>query len=184
MASRGIKPCYQLCRVWLLIFSLSMLSLAVLPSKPTLKQWHRQTSELKESAENAFDSCPIHVKCLAGNSQWMTDKLEFVLRFNIDLNKVRTIYDSRNQSALIPTTEHCSLHYILSSYDTNWSDVYEYVNYKIQKFIVRRTFQTALINVIEWSPLSFPTRSLSMIPKSKNARAHPTKAKFRKIDFP
>jgi hypothetical protein len=87
----------------------------------------------------------------------MTDKLRFVLAFYIDLNKVRTIYDGSNQSALIPTTEYCSLHYILSSYDTTWKEVEDYANYKIQKFVVRRTFQTALINVVEWSPLSKTT---------------------------
>jgi hypothetical protein len=136
-----------------------MLSLAVSQSKPTLKQWHRPKSELQESAEHAFQSCHIHIKCLPGNTQWMTDKLRFILRVHIDPNNVRTVYDSRNQSALIPTTEHCSFHYILSSYDTVWKEVSEYIKYNIRNFMFRRTFQTAVINVVDWSPLSHPTIS-------------------------
>jgi hypothetical protein len=157
MESSGIAKCCPLWRVLLSILCFSMFTLVVSPSKPTLKQWHRPTSELQESAEHAFHSCHIHIKCLTGNSQWMTDKLRFILGFHIDLSKVRTIYDSSNQSELIPTTEHCSLHYILSLYDTTWKEVHEYVNYKIPKFMDRRTFQTALINVVEWSPLAKPT---------------------------
>jgi hypothetical protein len=133
-----------------------MLPPEVRSSKPTLKLWHGPTSQLHESPELAFDNCHIHLKCFTEKSLWMTDKLDRMLKSYIGLNKVRTIYDSSNQSALIPTTERCSLHYLLQSNTSTWEETYDYMNYRIQDFIVRRTFQTALIHVMEGSPLSLP----------------------------
>jgi hypothetical protein len=137
---------------WLLIWS--MLNSTVHSSKPTLHLWHRPTSKLQKSQELVLSSCIVHIKCLTENSLWMTDKLEWMLKDSIDLNKVRTIYTSDNQSALIPTTERCSLHYLLQSNSSVWRETYDYMNFKIQKFIVRRTFQTALIHVMDRFPLS------------------------------
>jgi hypothetical protein len=39
----------------------------------------------------------------------MKDKLQWILEHYVGPNNVRTIYDSENQSALIPTTERCRL---------------------------------------------------------------------------
>jgi hypothetical protein len=136
-----------------------MLTPAVLSSKPTLKVWHAPTRQLQESHVHAFRMCHVHIKCVTENSLWMTDKLDRMLKSFIGLNKVRTIYNSGNQSALIPTTERCSLHYLLQSNNSKWEETYDYMNYRIQDFVVRRTFQTALIHVMEGSPLSLPVNA-------------------------
>jgi hypothetical protein len=155
MASKGNTDYCSLWSIWILTLSSSMLTPAVLSSKPTLKLWHVPTSQLQESHVHAFRMCHVHIKCFTENSLWMTDKLDRMLKSFIGLNKVRTIYDSGNQSALIPTTERCSLHYLLQSNNSKWKETYDYMNLKIEDFIIRRTFQTALIHMMEGSPLSF-----------------------------
>jgi hypothetical protein len=147
--SRGIA---NRCVLWLLI--LSILSPTVCSRKPTLHLWHRPTCKLQKSHGLVFSSCHVHIRCLTENSLWMTDKLDWMLKNSIGLNKVRTIYGSDNHSALIPTTERCSLHYLLQSNSSVWRETYDYISFKIRKFIVRRTFQIALIHVMERSPLS------------------------------
>jgi hypothetical protein len=145
------------------VFYTALLSLISLSStsgvssparKPTLKLWHRPPSELNKSYQKTFLSCHVHIKCFTEKSLWMTDKLQWVLQHYVGPNNVRTIYDSDNQSALIPTTERCSLHYFLMSQNTIWREVYVYMYEKIFEFTIRKTFQTALIHVLEGSPLN------------------------------
>jgi F0F1-type ATP synthase membrane subunit a len=137
-----------------MVIDLSMLSPTVRSSKPTFHLWHRPKCKLQKSHGLVFSSCHVHFKCLTENSLWMTDKLDWMLKNSIGLNKVRTIYGSDNQSALIPTTERCSLNYLLQSNSSIWRETYDYMRFKIRKFIVRRTVQIALIHVMERFPLS------------------------------
>jgi hypothetical protein len=154
MVSRGIA---QRCPLWcvpLLILYTSLLTPAVPSSEPTLKQWYRTGSEVIESEDHAFPSCYVHIKCFTEKSFWMTDKLDQLLKSYIDPNQVRTIYDSGNQSELIPVNERCSLHYLLQSNNSRWKETFHYMKFKIPNFVGRRTFQTALIHVIEGCPSS------------------------------
>jgi hypothetical protein len=89
----------------------------------------------------------------------MTEKLQWILERYVGPYHVRTIYDSDNQSVLIPTTERCSLHYFLMSQNTVWMEVYVYMYDKIPEFMIRKKFQTALIHVLEGSPLNIRTES-------------------------
>jgi hypothetical protein len=150
------------------VFFTALLSLISLPltsevsspvTKPTLKLWHQPTSELNKSYQKTFLSCQVHIKCFTAKSFWMTEKLQWILECYVGPNNVRTIYDSDNQSVLIPTTKRCSLHYFLMSQNTVWMEVYVYMYDKIPEFMIRKTFQTALIHVLERSPLNIHTKS-------------------------
>jgi hypothetical protein len=136
----------------------SFLVSTVSCNSPTLKFWHRPTSELQETHENTIRSCHVHIKCFTEKSIRMTDKLDWTLKHYIGLHQLRTIYDSgNNHSALIPTTERCSLHFLLLSFHSTWQETYGYIDHKIQDFIFRRRYQTALIHVREGSPLTIYT---------------------------
>jgi hypothetical protein len=159
MVSRKIARRCPICSVSLLILYLSILTPAVRSSDQTLKQWHRPRSDLQQSYEHTFRNCYVHIKCLTEKSLWMTDRLDQTLKSYIGQNRVRTIYDNGNQSELIPISERCSLHYLLRSYNSGWRETYDYMNFKIPNFIARRTFQTALIHVIDGCPLSLPVNA-------------------------
>jgi hypothetical protein len=136
-------------------FTIPIISTSsVNPKEPTLKIWHRPTSTIQESNDRTFHSCHVHIKCFSEKSLWMTDNLDRSLNHFIDMNKVRTIYDSENQSILNPTTERCSLHYFLRSPKTMAFEIADYMAYTIPKFVGRRMSQTAIIHVMELSPLN------------------------------
>jgi hypothetical protein len=137
-----------------------MLTHAVRTSDQRLKQWHRPRGDLQQSYEDIFRSCYVHIKCLTEKSLWMTDRLDQTLKSYISQNQVRTIYDSGNQSELIPVNERCSLHYLIQAYKSGWKETFDYMKFKIQNFVGRRMFQTALIHVIEGCPLSLHINAL------------------------
>jgi hypothetical protein len=87
----------------------------------------------------------------------MTDKLDWTLRSMMNPGMVRTVYGSDNQTALIPTTERCSHHYLLLHPNTV-HELHAYFEQTIINFTIRSSSQAAFILVIDGTPPFWTTQ--------------------------
>jgi hypothetical protein len=120
------------------------------PRTPIVKEWIRPTPVSIELSSTIFE-CTAHIKCFTEKSHYMTDKLDWTLSSMMNHAMVRTVYNSDNQTSLIPTTERCSHHYLLLHPNTvnEWPIYFEQT---IINFTIRSSSQAAFILVMEGTP--------------------------------
>jgi hypothetical protein len=120
------------------------------PQTPIVKEWTGPTPDRIKLSNTIFE-CTAHIKCFTEKSHFMTDKMDWTLRSMMNPRSVRTVYDSDNQTSLIPTTERCSHHYLLLHPNT-LNEWHTYFEQTIINFTIRSSSQAAFILVIEGTP--------------------------------
>jgi hypothetical protein len=126
------------------------------PLTPIVKEWIRPTPD-SIKLSNAIFECTAHIKCFTEKSHYMRDKLDWTLRSMMNPGMVRTVYDSDNQTSLIPTAERCSHHYLLLHPNTV-NEGHTYFEQTIINFTIRSSSQAAFILVIEGTPPFWTTQ--------------------------
>jgi hypothetical protein len=127
------------------------------PLTPIVKEWTGPTPDSIKLSNNAIFECTAHIKCFTEKSHFMTDKLDWTLRSMMNPGMVQTVYDSDNQTALIPTTERCSHHYLLF-HPSTVNEGHTYLEQTMVNFTIQSSSQAAFILVIEGTPPFWTTQ--------------------------